>query len=283
MKTQVTSKQLGRSDRGSWLFNLMLVMIMLIILAAVLVPMTFTTRTHCSGPSSICSSNLTQIGRALKMYLADWDDTFPTNRPYLPNGKLGGIEADVKLSPLSFDQTGKPIRFKNGVNWVEGLYAYVEPVTEQNDPASIWKCPEATYPTPSTKSKTAAVTYVFNRNLVEKKERIIRTSSNLMMIRESDRLLDSDLRPTNDTTWTSKKAPISPFLAGHDKLLGETEANLHHNASHIVFADGHVKLFYGDTLPERLTKDKCWDPKTKQWYDTADAKNVNYQRIAITP
>lgn len=211
------------------------------------------------------------MGSAIRMYLSDWDDHFPTNRQFDSSGKLGAIEPSVKLTPPATDKDGRPIRFKYGANWVEGLYNYIEAVTEQNDPNSIWKCPSITLSPYPADSKTASVSYVFNRNLIEVDEKRIKSTGNLMMVRESDRLLEADLRPTNDTTWTSKKRPVSPFLTKHDDLIGSTNPKLHGNGSHILFADGHVKMF-----PYETTKNISWDANTAKWY------NAN-NRIAVTP
>lgn len=245
------------------------------MLGAVLLPV-FAPHGHYSSASN-CMSNMKQIGNAVKMYLSDWDYHFPTNRPLEGNDKLGEIQSSVKLTPPAVNKNNKPVRFKYGVNWVEGLYNYVEPVTEQYDEKSIWKCPVSTLKPYPPDSKTANVSYVFNRNLIEKKSK---WASNLMMIRESDRLMESDLRPTNNTTWTSKKVPICPFLTKHDDLIGSTSFEIHLDGSMILFADGHVKRFNSTEFPGEITKEKCWDPETSQWYNHVP---VDTTSIAITP
>lgn len=267
-------------NRGSWLLNVLILMALLIIFAAVILPMIKCV--NYPQPFN-CSSSMTLLGRAIKMYLCDWNDTFPTNRPFIANGKLGDIGASVKLTPPAVDQNAKQSRFKYGVNWVEGLYAYMEPATEPNRCHCNWRCPEATKQVYPKGSKSAAVTYVFNRNLIELREKNILSTSNLMMIRETDRLLNADLRPINNTTWSSKQAPISPFLTKYDDLLGKTECDLHGTGSHILFVDGHVELFGHSSYPSKLTKAICWDPQIKQWYNCANEKEASYGRIAITP
>ncbi len=248
----------------------------------------FTTwlgRTHCG--SSSCESNMKQIGNAIKMYLSDWNDTFPTNRPFLNGHKVGPIRVYVKLSPHEpIGNATEPPRFSYGVNWVEGLYSYIENVTKASDPQSVWRCQAASSRVYPEGSKTAAVNYVFNRNLVERSARSLTYAANLMVVREIDAVVNAELRPTNDTTWTSKTPPRSPFLTSHDTRAGHMNPKIHGAGSHILFADGHVKVFDASFFPERITKSRCWDPDTKQWYNYApgSGKPEGYTKsIAITP
>ncbi|MCE5198238.1 MAG: hypothetical protein ABFD54_07575 [Armatimonadota bacterium] len=285
MHSQQVAVSHHHRNHGSWLVNLLVIAGIVIILAAVLLP-TFKHSTGCNMGSN-CQSNLKQIGNSFKMYLSDWNDTFPTNRRWNGNGIVSHVRLttpDAHGNPR-VNADGKPIRYEFGPNWVEALYPYVESLTKSTDATSVWKCVvtcEKSYP---EDSRTAAVTYAFNRNLVEKNEKIVRSSANLMMVREMDRMVDAELRPTNNSTWTSRRPPVSPFLTSRDCRIGRTEANLHGHGSHILFVDGHVKLI---SLNYTSMKPK-YDNVQRQWFNFYKVKPANTiertlnMSIAITP
>lgn len=235
------------------------------------------------GPSN-CVSGLKQIGGAIKLYMTDWDDTFPTNRTWVAGHKLGPITPRVPLSPAEMDpDTNEPRIFKHGINWVEALYRYVESKTGgSGSSASVWQCSNVGK---HQATRTATVSYVFNRNLIERSERDMKSQWNLMMVREMDRLVDSELRPTNDSRWNSDQPPISPFLTSRDVRYGKTSYKLHGNGSTILFADGHVKQFDIGFYPNKLTAKNCWDVKTRQWYNYGISGRPKqfWFTIAITP
>lgn len=112
------------------------------------------------------------------------------------------------------------------------------------------------------------------------------------MCREFGNLTVAILRPGNDTTDNPDgQPPQHPFLTTTD-LLGDTSKvwKLHGNGSHVLFADGHVKVYDKDFFPEPsyIKKANCWDAETRQWYNyyfanpTQQQKELN-RSIAITP
>jgi len=254
----------NRPSGPSGILSVILILFGLFIWALILFPMFFRTNQHID--SSNCQSNLKQINYAIKMYLVDWNDTYPTNRAYISGNKTGPVSACVRLSPVD-ENAQKPFRFKYGVSWVEALYDHIDSVTKQNDPQSVWRCLNIGKKIYPKGSDTAATSYVFNSNLIEKRERIIRDASKLMLIREINGLVNSELRPTNNSTWTSKIPPDSPFLTSYDSRYGKMNPELHGNGSHILFADGHVKLLQPEEFPsqKQITKARCWDSEHKQW------------------
>lgn len=264
---------------SSSVLNVAVCLIIVVVVAALLYPV-FVPAIHIGTPVN-CQSNMKQIGSALKMYLSDWGDTYPTNR-----NLSNAISPNVKLtSPGQTNADGTSRRFQYGVNWVEGLYNYIEQVSKSG--SSSWQCPQALKNHYPKNSDTVLVSYVFNRNLVEKKVGIIKYSANLMEVREFNGLLNSELRPTNETRWSSKTPPVSPFLTRHDAVYGRTNPKIHGNCSNILFADGHVKLYAIMYFPKKVTKEQCWDTETKQWYNfnaTNTNMPINVRRtIAITP
>jgi len=253
-----------------------------VVTAMVLSPI-FAPTDRGMAPKFDCQSNLAQIARALKMYMQDNHDAYPTNRCFLPNGKLGPISCYVKLTPADVtDKDGKSKRFRYGVNWVEALGIYMQRITQNS--AGAWYCKAVCGCTYPERSKRAWVTYVFNRNLIEFPEGRVRNAANVTMVREMDRLVDAELRPINRST-DADTPPISPLLTTQDFRLGETKPDLHRSGSNIVFADYHVKYFHADYFPEQgdITAAKCWDPDTGQWWNAVNTGTSRDKYIAITP
>ncbi len=286
-----------RRQRGFTLIELLVVIAIIAILAAILFPV--FARARRAAMASTCESNLKQISNAIKMYLTDWDDTYPTNRQILANGTLSVILPTVLLSPPDpIPPATEPPKFLYSINWVEGLYSYVEAVTKKDDPATTWRCPAATNLTmPTINGPQYLVTFTFNRCLVEAPEGIIKGAANLMMIRELGRLTMATLRPANDCTNSSASRPIDPFLIARDSLVStgftKGEYMTHANGSHVMFADGHVKIFdvgsFSTNAPAYTTAASTYDPNTQQWYNyyytnprTPQEKALNTQ-IAISP
>jgi len=270
-----------RDRRGITLLEVVVCLVVVVVVAAILFPMI----AHDHGPPlmmSDCQSNMKQIGSALKMYLSDWNDTYPTQRVWQRNGKLGAIRDHVKLTPSgTTNSDGSPKRFQYGVNWVEALFAYVESVSK--DGRATWQCNASKEKYP-TNSRTACVSYAFNRNLIEQPEQVIRGASNLMAVRELDRMVDSDLRPIYECRKPGR-SPVSPFLTDFDVRFGKTNPKLHGTGSNILFADGHVKGFAKNYMPEHIDS-KCWDNDTKQWFNFGPKSRVSeYMKrtIAVSP
>lgn len=255
--------------------------IIVVVVAAVLFPI-FAHSTG-SSPTADCQSNMKNIGNALKMYLSDWGDTYPTNRTWIGHSrKLGPIRSYVKLTtPGLTAGDGTSIRFEHGVNWVEGLYNYVEQVSKSG--ASMWQCPQALRNHYPPDSDTALVSYVFNRNLTEENEGIIMSGANTMLVREMDRLVNADLRPVNYSNNSSSKPPVSAFLNDRDVRFGKTHPMIHNTGSNILFADGHVEMYDKSFYPT----DCAWDKDTQKWWNYAPGakgKPGNYIRsITVTP
>jgi len=281
-----------KGRKGFTLIELLVVIAIIAILAAILFPVFAKARK--AAQASNCQSNLKQIGNAMKMYLSDWEDTYPTNRPIVGSG-LGNISPTVGLTPLvngevPVDNNGKPIRFGRGVNWVEALYPYVEAVTKQADPSSIWKCQASqaiSFPLNTTASNPS-VTCTFNMNLVEQGEGAVRNAANLLMIRETDRMVDAICRPSN-VSADGSTPPIRSFLIGTDDGYGTANPltpKLHGNGSHILFADGHIKMFDITYFApnDRGGSTPRWDGVQSQWYNSVNTgPKPTWGAIAITP
>jgi len=282
-----------KGRKGFTLIELLVVIAIIAILAAILFPVFAKARK--AAQASNCQSNMKQIGNAVKMYLSDWEDTYPTNRQW-SGANLGNLNATVALTPLvngevPVDTYGKPVRFAKGVNWVEALYPYVEAVTKSTDPSSIWKCQASqavTFPNPATANNNPSVTYTFNMNLIEQGEGAVRNAANLLMIRETDRMVDAICRPSN-VSADGATPPIRTFLIGTDDGYGTSTPltpKLHGNGSHILFADGHIKMFPNTYFAPNAQGGQTpkWDNTLSQWYNSVNTGPAPVWRaIAITP
>ena len=266
-----------KGRKGFTLIELLVVIAIIAVLAAILFPV--FARARKAAQNSTCQSNLSQIGRALKMYLSEWHDCYPTNRP------TGGanLAYTVELStPGQLDAGNQPLRFQYGVNWVEALFPYVEAANK--DAASAWLCPAA-----SNKGEkpggnwntTSLVSYTFNYNLIEQPEGVVKTAANLMVSRELDRKVNSVLRPANLSMDSSAK-PDTAFLGTADNYVTPNVTNpyQHNQGSNLLFADSHVKFYATDMMP----KDCTWDATDSQWYNFANTGDGKKDKsIAVSP
>lgn len=284
-----------KGRKGFTLIELLVVIAIIAILAAILFPV--FARARKAAQASNCQSNLKQIGNAIKMYLSDWQDTYMTNR--LKTGTtLGGITYYTALSPPDpINGEAEPRRFQYSINWVEGLYSYIENITKSDDPQSVWRCQAAsstTWPTSlqATGYPYPAVNYVFNYNLVEQPEGTIKSASNLLLVREYAWTTIAQLRPANNSTANNGNGkPLYAFMNKADVWWNDASklCKLHGNGSHVLFADGHVRQYDLTYFPEysAMTSTTAWDPDTNQWFNFAP-KNTNVPAgyrgsIAITP
>ena len=275
-------------------------------------------RLQRSSGEAHCQSNMHQWAQAMALYLDDNQHFYPTNRTLPSAGGMLISRAD--LTPLNTDGSSKsdpedpnqPLRFGVSFNWVEALYPYIWINARKTgqDWKSFRTCPNApdrTDPyTPTSGSihprvRSAAMTYAFNCYLVEQPKGIARNASNLMMLREMDRKVNSYLRPSNVTnrTVSNTSPPTSTFLtAQFDKYLeswllgGPPNPNQHGSGSYILFADGHVKWFGTNYMPTgdtscRLYAADSWDANDSCWYNyngTTTTVPANLRKtIAVTP
>lgn len=266
-----------KGKKGFTLIELLVVIAIIAILAAILFPVFAKARE--AARASSCQSNMNQIGKALKQYMTDWEDTFPTNRLASAPTVLSD---HVPLSPDTLDPvTNQPYVFYNGVNWVEALYSYVERVGKPDDNQTVWKCPSTKVMTYDPSDTTASNTYAFNFGLLEAPEAMIRLAGSTLMIREMDRRFGAVCRPRN-TSVDPLHPPDTPFLVsgGDPAVSGTPKEVLHSRGSNILFSDGHVKNF-----PSSMMRTPAWNGTTTSdgyghWWNSANAEERN---ICINP
>ena len=250
-------------------------------------------RIQRSPAEAKCQSNLRRWAEAMALYCSDNQGTYPTNRFFQASGVVGPIMPSVNLSsPDPLPGQTEPPRFQYGINWVEALYPYIQKSASKSgqDWKSFRRCPNALDAVYPPTYGNCAVTYVFNRSLIERWAQFARDPKKLMMLREFGRLTISMLRPMNDSTGNSGTKPQYAFLDNRDMAVGDTsgECKLHGGGSYIAFADGHIRHFTLDFYPEYrdMSQAKCWDSETQAWYNfgPGSGKGPPYLKsIAITP
>ena len=278
-----------KGRRGFTLIELLVVIAIIAILAAILFPV--FARVRRTAMNSDCQSNMKQIGSAFKMYLGDWKDAYPVQ--FITGTAASPPAVLVRLTPTSppmFNPDGTPKRFYYGTNWIEALFPYMETISK--DSSGAWKCNAASELVDDTGGLTAGgtakVNYAMNMNLVGQPEGIIKTASNMLLVRETDRKVNSILRPLTVSTATVPGG--SPFLSGSSAANGgytgtnsakiDVQPKQHGNGSNILFSDGHVKGFSADTLPQV----PIYDTDDAQWYNaTLAGPPVLRKAIAVSP
>ena len=288
-----------RRQKGFTLIELLVVIAIIAILAAILFPVFAKARD--AARNSSCQSNMNQIGKAMKSYMTDWEDSFPTN--YLLASGVPAVCVPI-TDPAAIDTTTQQEqKYLYGLNWVEALYPYIEKVGDANDNATVWRCPSsqtglppgetppggslgaagigtgglgATYGKNNDASKdTASNTYALNYNLQGQPESVVKMPGNTLLIREMDRRFGA-------VTRGSGTPPNNPFLSSTDPDTQGVKGNgrIHQQGSNILFADAHVKTVnLTDTAGTPFKCDATTPGYTGYWNKSPAAGGT----IAITP
>ena len=223
-----------------------------------------------------------QIGRAFKLYLGDWKDTYPPNKD-----TAGAFSAQIQLA------VGTEKAYIHGVNWIEALQPFMEKI-ELNS-AGAWRCSAASskyWPNTGAAIGTTArdygVTYAFNANMVNQPEGVIKAASQLMLVREMDRKMNAVLRPLN-LSPDGNTPPQSAFLTASESGIGcisyvspdpkAPNPKQHGQGSNILFADAHVKNYALEYYPDT----PVYDVTDLQWYNFNTGPVGKMKSIAITP
>ena len=284
-----------KQSRAFTLIELLVVISIIAVLAAILFPV--LAKAADAAKASNCQSNFKQIGHAIKIYLSDWDDTYPSNLGFAPGTTVpvGSPTSSVTLSQAGVDWEGDPYKFHNGIAWVECLYGPIDPVGGPKEAESVWRCQSASNRSHPGDSPTACVTYALNITMCGQPEAIVKAAGNLMIAREMDRQVNSVCRPTNPgCAGNVDEPPESAFLDSQDEAFASsnsaTRSKLHgSNGSHILFADGHVRMFPEQYFPDdsKITASNSWSQETMQWFNYGSANTTApsalRETIAIDP
>lgn len=279
-----------RSHRGFTLIELLVVIAIIAILAAILFPIFAKARAQARKAG--CQSSLVQIGKAMKMYASDYDDTYPTNRIHatfaipitpamglLPANSFVGVYNN--LSQPSWSALRPEAQYS--YNFVEGIAPYVEKMEDTGGSETIWKCPGAmdmTFPAGTTGgAKSAAVSYCMNWYMLEQTESKMSQPASVLLIREMDRRVNAIARPCPSAapaaaTPSGSGAPVYAFLDSPvDGNSGITigvpptpanptpDPNRHDEGMNALFGDGHVKYVPLSQVATYNTGTKTWTPQ----------------------
>jgi prepilin-type N-terminal cleavage/methylation domain-containing protein/prepilin-type processing-associated H-X9-DG protein len=235
MKKVQTIKK--RSTQGFTLIELLVVIAIVALVSAIIFPVIFRVREN--GRSSVCISNMRQLGSAVTMYIQDYDETYPMNR--IPDAK----------HPLQVCQLGGKTPGMDGssLNWRRVTFPYVKNL-------KLYECPSNGYawvaPAPGIQGGDESnpewpasqdhfpLSYAYNGsffhestpcNIGEALQRPrrateIRDSSHLLLLLET-RMSLPDLGSWS-LTWAY----------GNDKSHGVFQ--VHNGIGNFVFVDGHA-------------------------------------------
>ncbi len=295
-----------KDRRGFTLIELLVVIAIIAVLAAILFPVYAKVRD--SAKATTCISNMEQIGKALKSYLTDNGQIFPANWD-----TSTGVAVKKNYVRLSYPDfvNNQPRRFDYGVNWVEALYKYVDPVPEPNQTSSMWRCPSArdrSLPSgvpgnPATEAGRAAVSYAINFFLTGESESGIGHPSNTLLLRELDRVTHALCRPAGELDNPSNpEGPDNRFMPYHafmtiaeptstpgsTRPMGTTDPLRHGKGSHVLFADYHAKKFdcAATTADQNIgfyPRDAQYDETEQVWYNNITPGAIEFKTIRITP
>jgi prepilin-type N-terminal cleavage/methylation domain-containing protein/prepilin-type processing-associated H-X9-DG protein len=254
------------------LVELLVVIAVIAILAALIFPV--FARVRESGRAISCLSNMRQIGVAVTLYVADYDDTFPMNRLPDENHDMGGCTAPQGVIDPSGGLEG------SSLNWKRSLFPYIKN-------RAVLQCPSNGYAwtdggfngSPGDESNYAYPladylpnSYAYNGTFFHEAvppcwygEELMRprraaeisSTANLIL------LLESRLNLPDIGTWLlvtmNSNAPLGPIQT-------------HNNAINFLFADQHAKR-----LKLRAT---CLD---NMWSDIYPDKAEGCKRMVSLP
>ena len=266
-----------KSHKGFTLIELLVVIAIILVLAAILFPIFKKAREQAR--KNTCQANMVQIGKAIKSYLVDNEDTFPTNYDYPPPPATGNpTHRKVHLAWLS---PPPPSTSRSPGNWVEGLQPNLEKLEDMRGRETMMKCPAASSdmwrPTTSTMWANGAVTYSLNWYIAGENESMFPELASTLMLRELDRVANAALRPcppailvAGNITGENIK-PLhwslswdgtgsSTWPTGVSSTISGVDPDRHLGGSIIVFGDGHSKWLRASDAAADLMNDDDLDP-----------------------
>jgi prepilin-type N-terminal cleavage/methylation domain-containing protein/prepilin-type processing-associated H-X9-DG protein len=206
-----------RTRRGFTLIELMVVMAIIMILAAILFPVFAQARDKARQTS--CLSNLKQIALATMMYLQDWDETYP----YIPY-------VNETTAPWPYGQLASPL---SGPNTYDGG-PYVAALNRYVNNRYIWFC--ATAPKDPPDHAKDSLTHAAPTNY---------SINSMITVPEYWRALhklstDSPYAPYGPVTAAMIKDPASVFI-WEDWGQAYVAGALHAGGTNFACCDGHAK------------------------------------------
>jgi len=211
----------------------MVVITIIAILAAILFPVFSKARE--SARKAQCSSNLKQLGEAVLMYCAEYDQVYPGG-PGLPLG-YSMVTDDSRCGGAYAQWTG--------ANWPGSVFAVINPYIRNE---GIQRCPSRNFPVCQIFHETLSARVSYGYNYLcwnERQEGEIRDPVYQILMCDSQ------------TAWFDYQASIFRWVG--DPVQIESGLSAWHNERlNVLFGDGHVKTMD----PKRIMYD-MWFPNTR--------------------
>jgi prepilin-type N-terminal cleavage/methylation domain-containing protein/prepilin-type processing-associated H-X9-DG protein len=221
-------------NNGFTLIELLVVIAIIALLCAFLFPVFASVREK--GRQAACASNLSQIGKAILAYTADWDDMLPLNNNLdINNGAdsdgfpfmrpletfLAKRNRGVWLCPNDTFYEKWMATHQNGTSFTSDQYtSYIASI-------QMWGNPFPTYDIYSVRSLSS-----------------VRRPSSTIMMEESNAIFPQIL-PSKTMKWYRD-----------NDLLRDVYMVRHQGKGNYLFADGHVKLL---SVRQTLIPEVLWD------------------------
>ena len=261
------------TQKGFTLVELLVVVAIIAIVAAVLFPVFFLVREN--GRRTACLSNERQLGLALLQYTADHDENWPSGSTGVAN-------------------------LREGVGWAGQCYPYVRST-------EVFRCPDDAVP-PDLPAGTVTVSYAYNTDLCQRiRDRQLGYGTApaktvlLFEVGHNAAELASPVAETfsaagsgsggqgitgNSEAWTypyggssDNQFPVYATGAMGGRMLngGEGSAPQHRGGADYLACDGHVGWFRPSEVSCGGTARSSDDPQTAQTQGAAGTANPAYR------
>ena len=214
-----------RTLRGFTLIELLVVIAIIGILASMLFPVFAQAREKAR--QIVCTSNMSQIGKAVMMYIQDYDEGYPAQDhlwidpcdppPFWMDVAYG--VPDWQTSPYS--------------NWASGIYPYTKNI-------EIYRCKSNKGLTQNSNPNMPGLSFIYNG--------FAAGATHASVPAHSDYIMFWDYR------YLTTYAVANPTPYTQCAWAYYTGWSTHNEQFNILYFDGHVK-----NMPENAFRSKIWD------------------------
>ncbi|MFQ6131651.1 MAG: DUF1559 domain-containing protein [Armatimonadota bacterium] len=207
---------MSRGKAAFTLVELLVVITIIAILAAILFPVFAKARE--SARKAQCSSNLKQLGSAVTMYNADYDQVYPGG----PGFYLGySVVPDDPRCGGSYAQW-------SGANWPGSVFCVLQPYIRNE---GIQSCPTTSFPVCQIFATTLSARVSYGYNYLcwnQRQEGEIRDPVYQVLMVDSE------------SAWFDYPASIYRWVGDPARIEAEISA-WHNGKLNVLYGDGHVK------------------------------------------
>jgi prepilin-type N-terminal cleavage/methylation domain-containing protein/prepilin-type processing-associated H-X9-DG protein len=256
-------KTFTRTRQGFTLVELLVVMAIIAILAAILFPVFAQARE--AARKTMCLSNMRQIGMGMQMYVQDYDEMYPFAQGLRPDPTRpsGQVLVDWRWNLGEEKRVNSGVRPSPCGGHAPGY-------------GGIWSCPSNGNAIFEDSSYSVAVAICpdgpeigsyYSSNSSTAMSAVPEPSSQVLLIEHGFRNNGSSagwcdskspfwtygIFPPDEYYWTSSEAQFANVKGGHDKMTPPTESDplrfanegmyprVHGTATNFIYCDGHVK------------------------------------------